>query len=254
MEANVVMLEPIKKSRISDEVVERLCELIVSGEYPAGRKLPPERELAGQLAITRSSLREALRMMEGMGLITVRPGDGIYVEDFRENAELDFVKLMLSTGIGVDAELVNCIGEVRRLLTMPLLELAAERIDENAVAELDAMIAEFPDRVTRELLAGDWDFRFFHAIAKATGNPIFVYMLNTVRDMFGLLKWFYPMVEGSLEQVLAIDRGIVDALREHDPGKALAFERKRIELLGSQFLESDKKSGKDRSPRRAASD
>jgi len=248
------VLEPIKKSRISDEVVEQLCEMIVSGEYPAGGKMQAERDLADRLGITRSSLREALRRMESMGLIKVRPGDGIYVQDFREQAGLEFVKFMLTTGIGIDEESLRSIAEVRQEITFPMLKFAAERIGEAQIEQLEEIMAEFPGEVTSELLSGEWDFRFFHAIAKASGNQVFVYMLNTVRDMFGLLKWFYPRVADSLDEVLAIDRSIVEALREHDVDGVVACERERVELLRGQFLVGEKTTEADGDARKAANE
>lgn len=233
---NLAMIEPIKKTRVSEEAVEKIAGMIVTGEYPAGKRLPPERKLAEMLAITRSSLREALRRLEGMGFVTVRPGDGIYAEDYRERAGLEFINFALSTGIGVDEELLMSLEEMRRILTFPVLELAAERIDDESIAALREMVEGFPRALTPELVSGEWDYQFFLIIAKAARNPVFVYMVNTIRETFSQLKYFYPGLKGSLGMIAGINGSIVDALGEHDPVEVLKAEEVRMSVLKGELL------------------
>ena len=71
------MLKPVEKQRVADEVVEQLRALILTGTYPQNSKLPAERELAKQLRVNRTSLREALKKLEHLGLVTIKQGDGI---------------------------------------------------------------------------------------------------------------------------------------------------------------------------------
>jgi GntR family transcriptional repressor for pyruvate dehydrogenase complex len=222
------MLKPVRKSRVSDEATSQLIGLILSGGYAVGDKLPPERELAGQLSITRTSLREALRQMENMGLLRVRPGDGIYVEDHRTNATLDFVRHLLSAGLGLDRPLIMAIEEVRRIFAVKMVELAAERIDEESLGRLQEIVDCFPRTATEELLSGEWDFRLFHEIAKATGNSLFVYMLNTIRDVFSQLRWIYSRLDEGFESVAELNEKIVAALRAGDKDLAVSLVETRM--------------------------
>lgn len=241
------MLKPVKKTRVADDVVEQLVRSILSGQYAVGEKLPPERELAARLSITRTSVREALRQLEGMGLLHVRPGDGIYVQDHQTGATLEFVRLLLSSGVGMDPALVLGIEEVRRIFAVKMMELAADRIDEEGLERLQDIVDRFPRENTPELLSGEWDFRFFHEIARATQNRLFVYMLNTIKDVFGQLRWLYSRLDEALDNVADLNRRIVDALRAGDGKKAVSLVEKRMrqdsELLAGLLEEIDPGGG-----------
>ncbi|MGC8873827.1 MAG: FadR/GntR family transcriptional regulator, partial [Chloroflexia bacterium] len=78
--------EPLPRYRLCDAAVDRIRRMIDSGQLKPGDRLPPERDLAERLGIARSSIREALRILEGMGLIEVRPGTGIFAREPSEEA------------------------------------------------------------------------------------------------------------------------------------------------------------------------
>lgn len=223
------LLTPVKRSRISDDVLVQLATKIVQREYPPGGKLPPERDLAAMLGITRASLREALRQLENMGLVSVRQGDGVYVEDYKTNASMDFVKFMFRTGIGIDVDFLVSIEEIRRMLGIKLLELASERADEEALARLQEIADNFPTEDTPELLAGEWDFKFFHELACATKNQFFVYMLNTIKDVFRQIRVLYSQVETAPGTSRDIYQQIVEILKSHDREKALVLGEARMD-------------------------
>ena len=209
----------VKRNRVADQVLVQLVNLIIAGDYPAGEKLPPERTLAQRMAVNRTSLREALRRLEAMGLISVRQGDGITVRDHSLNATLEFVKFLVSAGIGLDREFILSLEETRRLLAIQMIRLAADRMNEQSVERLSAVVEQFPDEPGPELLSGDWDYRLFLEIARATGNTVFVCFVNSIKDIFGLLRWLYCRLDR--EQLLEV--------REHNARlvKALAAGKKK---------------------------
>ena len=216
-------LKPIRKARISDAVVVQLTDLILSGEYGPGDKFPPERELAGDLSITRTSLREALRQLERMGLVSVRQGDGIYVQDHTVNAGLDFVHFIISHGLRLDRAFILSLDEARRVFATAMVELAAERIDEESLARLEAVVEAFPRTATSEFLSGEWDFKFFHEIARASRNRVFVYMLNTIKDTFAVLRRIYTPLDESPAEVADLNARVVAALEAGDAVAAVAL-------------------------------
>ena len=89
------MLKPVEKQRVAEEIVEQLRELILTGKYPPGAKLPPERELAKRLGVNRASLREALKKLEHLGLVRIRQGDGTRVQNFMETGGIELVSHLL---------------------------------------------------------------------------------------------------------------------------------------------------------------
>ncbi len=224
------MLTPLKRSRLSDDVLVQLVDRILSGEFEAGERLPPERELAQQLGVNRTSLREALRQMESMGLVRIRQGDGIYVKDRELDPTLAFVHFLSSTGTGLDPRFVLSLDEIRRIFALEMVELAAERIDDAGLARLEEVLAHYPRDDTPNLLSGEWDFRFFREIARATGNPIFVYLMNTVREIFAQLRGLYLELDQQEQQSVADLNGeLLAALRAHDPKRAVAVLEARMD-------------------------
>jgi len=221
--ADAPLLRPVRKARVSDEAVVQLTNLILNGAVSVGEKLPPERELARQLSINRTSLREALRRMEAMGLVRIRPGDGIFVQDHAIASGIEFLRFLLSAGIGLDKELILSIAEVRRIFGAQMMALAAERADPQSLAALDRILEQYPRDDPAKRDSGESDFAFYHEIARATGNKVFVYLLNTIRDVLQQLSGFYFRVQGDPGAALALYRGIVDAMRDRDGERAAAI-------------------------------
>lgn len=230
------MLSPLKRSRLSDDVLTQLVRRIVAGEFEAGERLPPERELAAQLRVNRTSLREALRQMESMGLVRIRQGDGIFVMDRELDPTLAFVHFLSSAGTGLDPRLVISLDEIRQVFALEMVKLAAERIDDEGLARLEALLDRYPRDDTQQLLQGEWDFRFFREIARATGNPIFVYLMNTVRETFARLRGLYLELDEREQQSVADLNGeLLAALRDHDRERAVAVLKARMDRDRATF-------------------
>lgn len=242
--AEASSFEPVRKTRVSGDAVEQIARKIISGDYSPGQRLPAERDLAAAMSITRGSLREALRLLENMGLISVRAGDGIYVEDYRTNASMDFVKFMFTTGVGIDIDFMASIEEVRRMLALEMIRLAADRADDDSIGRLQEVVDGFPRELTPELLDGVWDFRFFHELAQASGNLFFVYMLNTIKDVFRQIRFVYTQLEGSPQTQVEIYDMIVAAIREHDSRKAVELVESRMNRYGDLLEDFRKAAGK----------
>ena len=238
-----VFVKPVQRSRISDQVVVQLTNLILDGVYGAGDKLPPERELARQFSINRNSLREALRRMEDMGLIQIRPGDGIFVQDYNMTSGLEFLKFLLANGIGLDLDLIMALAEVRRIFAGVIFELAVERMDEGSLSALQKIVDNYPREATPDRETGRPDFEFFREIIKATNNKVFAYMFNTIQDVFERMSGLYYQVEGSPETAADLYGNIVKAFRDRDAGRAIALiseQMKRDDEMLEKMLEGDR--------------
>src|SRR6187431_2693740 len=120
------MLKPIEKQRVAEEIVQQLRQLILTGAYAAGDKLPPERQLAAELGVNRASLREALKKLEHLGLVSIRQGDGTRVQNFMETAGIELVQHLLPLA-GGKPELIRDLLEFRRIFGREVARLAAAR-------------------------------------------------------------------------------------------------------------------------------
>jgi GntR family transcriptional repressor for pyruvate dehydrogenase complex len=194
-------------------VAERLHEQF--GELNAGKPLPSERELAETYGVGRSSIREALRMLESRGVIQSK-GNGAFVVGERHN--------LLHHSLGVLIEGDECdpheLFEVRRLLECEAAALAAARADDAHVERLEAAI----DDMTAGLHSHDdfiaADIRFHLVIAEATGNRVIVHLMHAIRDQLLQLLGTVYGVPGGPARSIEQHREIAAAIGMHHSERA----------------------------------
>lgn len=168
---------------VSDRVFDDLLRRVLHGDYLAGQRLPTQRELAAQQGVTLSSLREALKRLEQMGLLDVRHGDATYVRDWREHGTLDVLGHLLLAEGRLDADVLRDVLEARSLTLREIAGLAATRGDAND----DRLLGRLADDVAaaRDMAqATAADYAFFAALAKASHNIVFVLLLNAIGDVY----------------------------------------------------------------------
>jgi len=122
----VVPFRSPARRRLHEDVAEQLRDAILDGRFPPGAKLPPERELALEFRVNRTSIREAIKVLEGLGLVSVRQGDGATVRPLVE-ASLEVLGPMIFHGGRIDLALVAEMAEVMRPLLLEMGRLAIER-------------------------------------------------------------------------------------------------------------------------------
>jgi GntR family transcriptional regulator, transcriptional repressor for pyruvate dehydrogenase complex len=202
MESSQQPFQPLDRRKVYEQVAEQLLGQIGSRHLRPGDALPSERELTENFAVGRSSIREALRMLESQGLITSVNGGAFVVADAANplNSSLQLV-------FALDSETgVHDLFELRRIIDCEAAALAAERrtdeqLEEMALA-IAAMEATLPAHDEAVVLA---DLRFHLAIAEATGNRLILYSMQAARDV----------VRQALEQVVNVPRSPESAIVEH---------------------------------------
>src|SRR5947207_6577413 len=116
---SVVPFRAPARRRLHEDVAEQLRDAILDGRFRAGTKLPPERDLAVEFRVNRTSVREAIKVLEGLGLVVVRQGDGATVRALAD-ASLEVLGPMIFHGGRVDHELVADMHEVLRPLLLEM--------------------------------------------------------------------------------------------------------------------------------------
>lgn len=218
------MSVPNSSGLVSEHVFGTLLEALLSGRYAPGEKLPRQRELAADMGVTLSSLREALKRLEQMGLLDVRHGDATRVNDWRQHGGLDVLTHLLFRGGGVDFGVLLDILEARSLMLRELAGLAAERAtpaDGERLRELAEDFAAAPDAVA----AAHVDFAFFTAVADVAGNLVFILILNAIRGIYFDHLGAVP-VTAVPEELVPLYGRIADAIgaQDADAARAAAFE------------------------------
>ena len=218
------MFEPIERKKVYELVAERLVQEISDRRLNPGDELPRERHLAEAYGVGRSSVREALRMLESRGLIA-SPGSGRLVVADYANPLNQSLALLLRMHDGDLGELF----EIRRILEVETAGLAAQRRSD---ADLGAM--RTAQRTMEEGLGSaeryvDGDVRFHLAIAAATHNRVATYMMQAIRDVLHRALLSIYQIPGSPERSLGQHRQILDAIEARRPDQAR--ERMRLHLL-----------------------
>ncbi len=131
------MIEPVKRSRIYEHIVQQIRALISDGSWAPGDQIPPERELAERFRVSRTSVREALRALEMQGVIESRQGGGTFVR----SAEPELLIPPLAAAILRGQRELGEVLEVCELLEPGVARYAALRASPEAVEELDAVLA-----------------------------------------------------------------------------------------------------------------
>ena len=169
----------VTREPLPDQIATRLIGLITERQLKPGDRLPPERELASTMGVSRSSLREALRALAMLGVAEMRQGDGTYVSSLEPEKLLRPVGLVLSLS---DAGLSE-LFEARKLVEPGLAALAAERIDSAAAAEL-MRCAEASPEALEDAEAFMWnDIELHGRIARAADNAVLCRLLDSVASM-----------------------------------------------------------------------
>jgi GntR family transcriptional regulator, transcriptional repressor for pyruvate dehydrogenase complex len=228
-------IQSIEPRRLYRQIADQIRTLIRSKEFPAGTRLPPERDLARQLGVSRPSVREALIALEVEGLVEVRIGSGIYVLGPRSDGE-------------PGSPVQSALGPFELLRARWLIESecaawaakAAKRPQIGAIEDALQQMQSVKDKEKRQPLAGD---RLFHLrIAEATGNGALVLVVKMLWEermgpLFTRLEHHYdnPRLWTS---AIAEHRLVLDAIVRHDAAGARAAMQHHLDRAYRRFSKS----------------
>lgn len=183
------LLSPLTKTRLHEDILEQLKTRIVRGDLKPGAKLPPERELAEQLQVNRTTVREALHKLESMGLVEIKHGNGIFVRDWLESGSLELARTLLFLDGNVNVDVVRNLLTLRRVLVPEISWHAAKNRSEQDLEDLRRVIED------ASLPPDEKDWRVHNLIARASGNVLFVIFLNAFTSMAGDSSRLYFAVD-----------------------------------------------------------
>lgn len=220
----------MSENRLYQSIAAELLKLIESGEFPPGSRLPGERDLAERYGVSRVTIREAEIALEAQGWISIKTGSGAYAK-----SRLD------APGALPDVTAFD-VTAARAVIEAEAAALAASRITDAQIAELEALLTEMASPEASDQAAGEADRRFHLTIARITGNPVVEYCIRLIwrmRDELPRVSQVYGRVchnDGS-------DRGkehaaILGALRERNPTAARIAMRNHFQRLFESMLDA----------------
>ena len=172
-------IEPVRRLKVSDSVAAQLEQLILRGDFKRGEKLPPERVLAEKFGVGRSSMREALRLVEANGLIRTTHGVGAFVTDDTAKPDGGVSELLMLEEFTVPELL-----EVRLALEGEAAALAARHAKATDAAELRRIITDASDPELSDDEFVKLDAELHYAIAKITQNGLLLKITDMIRPLF----------------------------------------------------------------------
>lgn len=205
-----------KKKVLPEQISARLLYLIKERHLRPGDKLPPERELATIMEISRPSLREALRALALMNVIEIRQGDGTYITSLESSLLVEHLDFVFSLDDSTFMELF----EARKILEAGTVALAAQRITDDEIAGLEACLAKAHESVEDYQAFLQADLELHERIIEAARNPVLTRIMAAVSQLGIASRRRTVEIPGVPEQVLVDHRAIVIALKTRDPEAA----------------------------------
>lgn len=206
---------PIDRRKTYELVAERLIQQIGAGQLKPGDVLPTERELVQAYRVGRSSVREALRMLESQGLIAANGNGTFSVAELRNplNSTLDLL-------VTLDAASYAELFEVRRFVEGESAALAAQRRTKPQLRRMESEIEAMVHGLASEEQFIQADLRFHLTVAESTRNRVLVYLMHAIRDLLQRSLSSAYHIPGSPERAIEMHRVIVESIAAKDPEEA----------------------------------
>ncbi len=211
------MLKKIEKIKLSEEVLRQLKEMIKSGIYQLGEKLPVEKQLAEIFGVSRATLREALAVLESEGWITTKHGGGTFIRKIQRTVK------PLTGLIGGDRTDLLELLELRKILESEVATLAASRATTQDIADLNQAHHKMEAAISQGLDTAEADYEFHYALASATHNSTIAKVVSTLHDSYyDIVRTgsHHPSKPRDYERVLAEHTAILNAVENHQGAKA----------------------------------
>jgi GntR family transcriptional regulator, transcriptional repressor for pyruvate dehydrogenase complex len=206
----VAMLEPSLGRRVYRQVYADLHQRVRRGDWLPGERLPSINQLARDLDVGTSSVREVLRSLQSIGMVRIEHGRGVFVADAPPAPDL------AEHFQDVDTGLIYALAETRRIVEPELAALAAERATDAELAAIEQLAREMEQQVLQASDFVDPDVLFHRKIAEVARNPILFRMMEGINDLFLESRKLTSLEPGMTARAVRYHLLIADALRARD--------------------------------------
>lgn len=215
----------------------RLLTFIEHHRLRPGDRLPAERDLAERFGVGRGAVREALVVLETLRMVERRPNSGIYLRPVEKQGSIEAIVLQAELGIPLTGAEVREVVELRRILEMQAMRLAAERRHEEDIQRLDAILAQGAATVAAGENLADNDAAFHLAMVEATGNHVFLRVVHSFYLMSRNRRHAY-FADGQRAPLSHAQHvAMRDAVAAGDPERAEAAMGSHLRGVESYWLE-----------------
>jgi GntR family transcriptional repressor for pyruvate dehydrogenase complex len=227
----------VRSERLYEIIVRQIVDLIKEGKLKPGDRLPAERQLAITLGCSRTSLREACRVLESEGLIISKPGGGRFIQQIDQNLDLNYE---YNTVNMIEKTAILHFLEVREVLEPKIVELACERATADDFEKMEKVLTKMEESLRHPEKRVEADSSFHLALAEATQNFVFVSMiksnLNMIRQVRKQTLHSHDRYQKSLEE----HRIILEAIKKGEPTEAVTAILDHLTHLKEQIVVENK--------------
>lgn len=236
MKKKLNLFKPVKKTRVYEEIVAKIKDMIEKGRFKSGDQLPVERELAEVFRVSRSSVREALRSLESQGFLESRQGNGTYIA----SQPVESLVNPLASVIFSEKDGQSELFEMRRVLEPQLAYLAAERATPDDIQTLEKILDMQARETAKGETATDVDKNFHYMLAKASKNRFLLRLTDNIMDLLVESRDKYLQVEGRPENSVIRHRQVLDAIKAGDSEGAARIMRDHLMDIESSLFPAAK--------------
>lgn len=222
-------LSPVSRPRLYEQVVERIRAHVTVSGLRSGDRLPPERELAERLGVSRASVKQAIVVLEVQGLLEVRHGGGTYLR--RNRLEVEPVDELIAR-----RRRLPDVLEAREALETKLAELAAKRRTKADLDAIDDALAYMRTEIADGGLGIEGDRRFHAAVTAAAGSSLLAEFMRSIADQITESRTESLRQPGRPSRSLVQHLKIADAIRMSDQKGAAAAMRRHVQTVSKVRL------------------
>jgi GntR family transcriptional repressor for pyruvate dehydrogenase complex len=208
-----------ERKTFSKKVVDHIQELILSGQLQPGNKLPPERELAERMNVSRPTIREAFKILSAMGYLTIKHGNGVFVSNQTERIG------NMASLLFIQSDTIHELFEVRKTLETESAAWAAKRGTAQFLQQISIRTKEvfdilqedhFENQEAKETFLFESDEEFHLMVAEAAGNEVVLRIMNNLIDLLRESRLHSMKIPGRSVQSLLEHIEIAEALIDGD--------------------------------------
>ena len=230
------LITPIKKTRVTEEVADRIRVLMLDGTFPAGEPLPSERHMAERFGVSRGSIRAALRTLETIGLLETRHGQGTYPLEL----SVDRLVAPLASVMAYRSDLQDELLDVRRMFEPAVARVAALRASDEDLADLERILETQRQKLKTGQSAITEDTAFHAILARSTRNRVVMSIMATLNDLLVESRTQSLMQKGRPARSVDGHEAVVAALRRRDAEGASQAMYNHIDQIAQLQLHEHK--------------
>ncbi len=226
------MMQPISRPKLSDLVSEAIVRLITDQALKPGDKLPTEKELSQRLGIGKTSVREGIRNLEALGLLSSHQGDGVYLRE----VTLDSVfkidpKIPMASFLRLSKQEILDLVSTRFVIESEACRIAADRITGEEIKSLKVLYDGMAGSLDSPEKFISWDMQFHKQIMVASGNIILTRIFGLIEDLYSKQQSVVATLPGAMERALEFHESILSALAQKKAKRAVQVMRQHLENM-----------------------